>query len=282
MSTPFRPWVEVLGSRTLPSATLLQPPTASQPALVRTDGVTTAGAPVPVVAPAVKGTPVKVGDWMKEINAAKEPRRTQLIQLFKDSFGVDPTNADQVKKWADAKAIYNVVKDAEGLVTGGVASGAQLSVGNFDKAPSKDKASIIQGIDKTIKMYDAAGKLITTVKEYEVEGFAVDANGVAKGTDLHLFVSKLGAVIDGKTVASVEWTVDFTAAWGIYKGKTIGLHDTFYKGVDPPPADAITPLSDELSYEAKFTLNSEGKWFFIDDSTGVRLEGTFNILVKPD
>lgn len=211
------------------------------------------------------------------LTAAKDTDRgKQLIKGIKDYIGVDPTAAADQTQWGTQNTVFGVVKQNGNRTSGGALQAVQHSVKDFANAPQKDKASIIQSMKVTVKLFDANSNEIGNVPVvYEVEGFAVDANGVAKDIDLHLMASKIGHVVNNKTVASVSLTRDVTVGWGTFKDKgQPNPYTMFYSGKDAPPAESITWLGAKATYDYKYTLNVLGEWTWNDESTGDIFTGT--------
>ncbi len=233
----------------------------------------------------ITGVPQSGKDFAPKLVAAAktEPGAKYIVEeILKVKTGVDIATDEQQKKWAAEKVIYGVVKEKDAVVSGGVLNAIQFSVQNFEKAPQKDKAMIIQLHHTTISFYDADGKKIVgqNIDETIIEGFAVDGKGVMTGFDFHGYTAQIGTKLGDKTVASVQCTTDWIVGWGIYAGKAPPQSGVFYQGKTSPEADPITWLGKTMQYESKYTLNSKGEWFFIDDSTNAMVQGTGNMIMK--
>lgn len=232
----------------------------------------------------ITGAAVLGKDFIPTLVAAAktEPGAKNIVEtLLKDKAGVDITVADQQKKWEDSKLIFGVVTDNNDVVSGAALNVIKFSVQNFNKAPQKDKAMIIQVHRTTQTFYDKEGKKLgSDIEEIVIEGFAVDKNGVMVGLDVHGYPAKIGIKLTDGTVAKVQFATEWEVGWGVYAGKAPPQSGIFFQGPSPPEQSPVTWLGKTLAYESKYILDSKGQWFFIDDSTGVRNEGTGNVIKK--
>jgi hypothetical protein len=214
-----------------------------------------------------------ITDQIDGIKSASD--RAILWGLIKDHTGVDLSEKEEKAKWAKSDLIFGVAKIGAVRDAGGALQMLRVSVDDFATAPQKDKASIIQSMKNTVILFDGEGKEIEKTVTYIVEGFAVDANGLAKSLDTHMVLSLIGQTVKGKMVKSVKIEREFISGWGTFKDKPQPVvHNNFYQGAEPPAAGNITWLGKTKEYKFTYTLNTLGEWTWSDGSTGLSASGT--------
>lgn len=239
----------------------------------------------------VKASKVKVNEYSNELNgfpAAYEQSKKDNIALYKKYFGINDIAAAP-GVWAEKDLLWKLTPpdyDKNDLrVTVSAADFVRLYVDNWSIAPNQLKDYIVQTVERETVYYDVSDKVITKTSEKYVEGFAVDAKGIAKRLDIHLLSDTVG---DDKTydtppagqaqgakgfVGKSVTTVKFTTGWGRYDEQLIQESSNGFEKFSTYDPAKVTWDGKKTTYEMVLEVESNQNWRFKDGSVSVDVTG---------
>ena len=203
----------------------------------------------------------------KEIGG--EEREKGAIKTIESRFGVKIGDVN------DQKSLVRVKKTEEGI------RADFIDFVKFSAKLNGADGSIIQDVETTNTGITKSGEKETN-KSHFVEGWVVDNKGNQKGLDTHSF----GFLLDNDS-KSLTTEITFTVGVGLFDtgcgfqkitgqrsgdGGIKGVFDIFPNGA----SDKIKWLGPKKTYKVTYYIDSDGHWKFVDQSTGLSREGTFD------
>ncbi|MBX9625314.1 MAG: hypothetical protein K2X82_16020 [Gemmataceae bacterium] len=215
-------------------------------------------------------------NWVDTLGLYPDGAAKSVKEQLKSELGLDADNAQQVNQFGGQSVIWRVQADPTlGGVRGDFVGFARYRGVN---KPSPD-AFILQTLTATLTTWDKDGKVLDSQVIYITEGFAVDANGLAKVVDYHKFGARAGITypndpklgrIAGKTVAYSTVEVSGSVGWGLYDGKGMpaGENVKMYTTDPAVPTDPsrIRWLGPVRSFKSYIVLNADGTWKWSDEA----------------